>query len=81
MKNVYNRAKKEISRRVNIITKKELNDKNLLKVLNKKVMPVAAYPVNVCKFTQSELIESDQVIKRDLRKKYMPGQQVCNERL
>ena len=37
--------------------------------------------MNVCKFTQSELTELDQVIKRDLRKKNMLGRQASNERL
>ena len=67
-KEVYNRVKKEISRRTNIIARTELNDKNLVKAINTKVMPVAAYPMNVCKFTQSEFTELDQIIKRDLRK-------------
>ena len=56
-KEVYNRVKEEIIRRMNIITRTELNDKNLVKAINAKVIPVAAYPMNVCKFTQSELTE------------------------
>ena len=63
-KEVYNTVKKEISRRMDIITTTELNDKNLVKAIITKVIPVAAYPMNVCKFTQPELLESDQVIKR-----------------
>ena len=73
--------KEEISRRMNIITRTELNDKNLVKAINAKVIPVAAYPMNVCKFTQSELTELDQVIKRDLRRNNMLGRQASNERL
>ena len=80
-KEVYNRVKEEISRRMNIITRTELNDKNLIKAINMKVIPVAAYPMNVCKFTQFEFTELDQVIKRDLRKNNMLGGQVTNERL
>ena len=80
-KEVYNRVKEEISRRMNIITRTELNDKNLVKAINAKVIPVAAYPMNVCKFTQSELTELDQVIKRDLRKNNILGRQASNERL
>ena len=37
--------------------------------------------MNVCKFTQSELPELDQVIKRDLRKNNMLGRQASDERL
>ena len=57
-KEVYNRVKDEISRKVNIITRTEFNDKNLVKS-NTKVILVAVYPINVCKFTQSELTELD----------------------
>ena len=58
-KEVYNRVKEEISRRMNIITRTELNDKNLVKAINTKTIPVAAYPMNVCKFTHSELAKLD----------------------
>ena len=37
--------------------------------------------MHVCKFTQSELPELDQVIKRDLRKNNMLGRQASDERL
>ena len=37
--------------------------------------------MHVCKFTQSELPELDQVIKRDLRKNNMLGRQTSDERL
>ena len=47
MKEVHNRVKEEISRT-------ELNDKNLVKAINAKVIPVAAYPMNVCKFAKSD---------------------------
>ena len=76
-----NRVKEEINRRMNIITKTELNDKNLVKAINMKVIPVAAYPMDVCKFTQSELTELHQAIKRDLRKNNMLGRQASDERL
>ena len=73
--------KEEISRKMNIITRTDLNDKNLAKTINTKVIPVAAYPMNVWKFTQSELAELDQVIKRDLRKNNILGRQASDERL
>ena len=66
-KEVYNRVKEETSRRMSIITRTELDDKNLVKAINTKAVPVAAYRMNFCIFTQSELTELDQVIKRDLR--------------
>ena len=78
---MYNRVKEEISRKMNVITRTELNYKNLAQTINMKVIPVTAYPRNVCKFAQSELSELDQVIKRDLRNNNMLGRQASNERL
>ena len=79
-KKVHNRVKEEISRRMNIITNTELNDKDLVKAINTKVVPVAAYPMNLCKFPQSELTKLDQAIKRDLRKNNMLRQHASDER-
>ena len=52
---MYNRVREEISRSMNITTGTELNDKNLVKFTNTKTITGAAYPMNVCKFTQSKL--------------------------
>ena len=78
---MYDRVREEISRRMNITTGTELNDKNLVKGTNTKTITGAAYPMNVCKFTQSKLTELDLVIKRDLRKTNVLGQQASDERL
>ena len=80
-KEVYNRVKEEINRKLQMLTKTELNDKNLIKAINTKVIPVAPYPVNVCKFTKAELNELDLVVKRELRKCNMLGRQSSDERL
>ena len=37
-KEVYNRIKEQISRSVNMITRTELNDKNLVKAINMKII-------------------------------------------
>ena len=52
-KEVCNRVKEEISRRMNIT--KKLNSKNLVKAINTKPIRVEAYPMNAYKFIQSEL--------------------------
>ena len=80
-KEVYARVKEEVTRRLEILTKTELNDKNLIRAINTKVIPVAAYPMNVCRFTKTELTELDQIIKRELRKNNMLGRQSSDERL
>ena len=64
-KDVYDSVKEEV------ITKTQLNDKNF----NQSYKYHSSYAMNVCKFTQSELTEFDQVIKRDLRKNNMLGRQ------
>ena len=80
-KTVFERVKAEVSKRVQLITNTELNDVNLIRAINMKVIPVAAYAMNVCKFNMGELKELDQVIKRELRQKNMLGRQVSDERL
>ena len=64
-----------------MLTQTESNDKNLIKAINTKVIPVVAYPMNVCKFTEAELHELDLVVKRELRKWNMLGRQSSDEAL
>ena len=80
-KKVFERVKGKVNKRVKMLTNTELNDVNLVRAINTKVIPVAAYSMNVCKFTDGELKELDQVIKRKLRSKIMLGKQSSNERL
>ena len=80
-KNLFERVKDEVSKRVKMITNTELNDANLIKAINMKVIPVAAYAMNICRFGDGELKELDQVIKRELRKENMLGRQASDERL
>ena len=64
-----------------MLKKTELNDKNLIKAINTKVIRVAAYPVNVCKFTKAGLNELDLMVKREFSKCNMLGRQSSDERL
>ena len=50
-----------------MLIKAGLNDKNLIKAINAEVIPVAAYPMNVCKFTKAELNVLDLVIKKRIK--------------
>jgi hypothetical protein len=59
-KAVYERVKEEVTKIVKMLTKIELNDANLIKAINMKVMPVATYAMNVCKFTIAELNELNE---------------------
>ena len=61
-KKVFERVKGEVNKRVKIMTNTELNDVNLVRPINTKVIPVAAYPMKVCKFNGGELKELEQEI-------------------
>ena len=64
-----------------MIANTELNDANLIKAINMKVILVATYAMNICRFNVGELKELDQTIKRELRGKNMSGKQASDERL
>ena len=80
-KTVFKRVKEELLNRMKIIINTELNNANLIKAINMKVIPVAAYALNICKFSIRELKELDQIIKKQLRGKNMLGRQASDERL
>ena len=80
-KKVFERVKGEVNKRFKMLTNTELNDVNLVHAIATKVIPVAAYPMKICKFTGGELKELDQVIKRELRSKNMLGKQSSDETL
>ena len=72
-KNVFERVKNKVKKRTKMLVETELNDANLIHAINEKVIPVAAYPMNVCQFNKGELMELDQVVKRELRLRNMLG--------
>jgi len=80
-KKVFERVKDEVAKRAKMLINTEVNDVNLVRAINTKVIPVAAYPMNVCKFNGGELKELDQVIKREMRTKKMLERQASDERL
>ena len=47
-KNVFERVKNEVKKRTKMLVETELNDANLIRAINEKVILVAAYPINVC---------------------------------
>ena len=79
-KKVFEKVKDEVNKTVKTLTNTELNV-NLVCAINTKVIPAAAYPMKVCKFTGGELEELDQAIKCELRSKNMLGKQSTDERL
>ena len=79
-KTVFERVKEEVSKRL-MIANTKLNDDSLIKTINMKVILVAAYAMNICRFNAGELKELDQKIKRELRGKNMLEKQVSDEQL
>ena len=67
--------------RLNTLLDMELYDWNLIKAINTRVLPVAMYPMNVCKMSEAELNELDMIVKRALRGKHMHDRQSSDERL
>ena len=63
---MFERVKEEVSKRVKMIANTEFSDANLIKAVNMKVIPVAVYAMNICRFNVGELKELNQAIKREL---------------
>ena len=61
VKRVIERVKNEIMRRLNYLMSLHLNDQNLMKAINCRVIPVAGYVMNVCNLWKSELDELDNI--------------------
>ena len=66
---MFERVKEEVLKRVKMIANTKLNDANVIKAINMKVILDAAYAMNIYRFNFSELKELDQTIKRELRGK------------
>ena len=54
IKKVFKQVKSEVNKRVKMLTNTELNDVSLVGAINMKLIPVAAYPMSVCKFNRTE---------------------------
>ena len=81
MERVMARVKAETQKRMNALVQQDLYDKNLIKAINRTVIPVAGYVMNVCTFTKQKLDELDKAIKKILRDNKMHGRQASDERL
>ena len=62
VKRVMKRVKKEIQKRLDHLTSLNLNDQNLMKAINCRVIPVACYVMNVCNLGKGELDELDKIV-------------------
>ena len=81
VKTIIKRVKSEMEKRMSKLLDSGLSEKNLMRAINSYVIPVAAYVMNVCKVSETDLTELDIVIKRALRERNVHGRQCSEERL
>ena len=81
VKRVMQRVKKEISKRLEQLIGISLNDENLVKAINSRVVPVAGYVMNICNLGKGDIEELDKIVKTTLRKQGFHGKQASDERL
>ena len=70
-----------IRKRIDHLTSLNLNDKNLMKAINFRVIPVVGYAMSVCNLGKDELDEMDKIVKSVLRREGFHGRQSSDERL
>ena len=80
-KAVFERVKSKVEKRVKMLVNTELNDTNLISAINLKVVSVAAYSINVFKFSKGKLKQLEQIVKRELRSNQILGKQASYKRL
>ena len=68
VKRVMERVKKEIGKRLDHLTGLNLNNKNLTKAINCRVIPVAGSVMNVCNLGKGDLDKLDMTVKSVLRR-------------
>eukprot|EP00112_Aurelia_sp_Birch-Aquarium-sp1_P018888 Seg4583.3 transcript_id=Seg4583.3/GoldUCD/mRNA.D3Y31 product="hypothetical protein" protein_id=Seg4583.3/GoldUCD/D3Y31 len=79
MERVMARVTAETEKRTNV--QQDLYDKNLIKAINRAVIPFAGYVMNVCTFTKQKVDELDKAIKTILRDNKIHGRQASDVRL
>ena len=78
---VMERVMKEVVMRMRSITQLELYNKNLVRAVNCKAIPVTGCVMNACRLSKEDLDELDMTVKRELRERNMHGRQGSDERL
>ena len=78
---VYERVKAEIDKRITALTSTELYERNLIKTINTRLVPVASYVMHVYDFNQKQIDDLDKLIEKALHGKGMRGLQASDERL
>ena len=53
-----------MTKTLKLLTKSEMNDEHLIQAINSKIIPVVAYPMNVCKMVKGVLNKVDKIVQR-----------------
>ena len=80
-KRYWKRKRKKIKKRTEHQVKVHLNEKNLMKAINCRVIPAARYIMNVCVIRKGELEELNKMVKEVLRERKFHGREASDERL
>ena len=72
VKRVIERVKKEIRKRLDHLVGLNLNDQNLMKAINCRVIPVAGYVMNVVNLGKGDLDELDKSVKGVFAERWVP---------
>ena len=80
-KRVMERVKKELRKKLDHLTQLNLNDQNLMKAINCRIISVASYVMNVCNLGKGDLDELDKIVKSVLQRERFHGRQSSDERL
>ena len=59
--------KAEINKRMKALPSTELYERNLIKAINTRVVPIASYVMNANDFNQKQIYDLDKLIKKALR--------------
>ena len=73
-------VKAEVRKRLEQLVGKQLNDENLMKAINFKVITVAGYLMNVCTLAKGDLEDLDMIVKSVLRREGFHGRQSSDKR-
>ena len=75
------RVKKGIGKKLDHLTRQNLNDKNLIKPINCRVIPVAGYVMNVFNLGKIDLDEQNKVVKSVFQRERFHGKKSSDDRL
>jgi hypothetical protein len=81
MDSIRQRLEGCIRSRTEQLAELELHEKHLMKAINTRVVPVAGYLMNICKFSKDDLNRMDMIVNEILREYGMHGRQGSDERL